>query len=136
MKKLILFLSIISFFGNNNNLSAQDDDKIYEMNEVDKKAEFYGGYKELMRFIKDNYEFPKEFIRMGIDGKRVIEFIVEKDGSLSNIKAFIKNPLINENDENMVIAIKKSPKWIPAMNNDKIVRSKIKIPIVCMKIGH
>ncbi len=132
MKKLLLFLSIIFFFGNNNNAFGQDGDKIYEMNEVEKKADFPDGHKEFRRFITNNYEFPKKFIRMGIEGKSKIEFIIEKDGSLSNIKAFMSS----EYDENMVNTIKKMSKWIPAMHNNKVVRSKLKYVIIFCKMGY
>ena len=134
MKKTLTFfafLLVISFVGNNNNLFAQDDNKIYEEIEVDKKANFPDGYREFQKFIRDNYQYSKEFRRKGISGMMRIEFIVEKDGFLSNIKAFVDD----QYDENMINTIKKSPKWIPAMHNKKIVRTKIKIPF-CIKPGY
>ncbi len=121
MKKLFLFLSIIFFFGNNNNVFGQDDNAIYEV--VDKKAEFPGGYIEFQKFVTKTYEYPKKLCIMGTS---ILQFVVEKDSTVSNIKIFKD---LHPKFEAEAIRVVKLTKWIPATYKGKIVRNRIIVPI-------
>nr|WP_320000039.1 energy transducer TonB [uncultured Draconibacterium sp.] len=78
-------------------------------------------------YFVDNYKMPKLLLDNGYVGKVYVEFVIEKDGSLSNIKLVqgIDKPL----DKTVVETVKSMQKWIPGINNEKTVRTKFVLPI-------
>ena len=105
--------------------SQCDSTDIVDFPDVD--ATFPGGNVEMMRFIKENVEYPELDESLVESGRIYIEFIVCQDGSITNI-AFRRE--VNENLKKMSIdLISKMPNWIPAEHGGKIVASKCRIPI-------
>ncbi len=87
-----------------------------------------GGLDEFRNeFVMKNLRYPEEAQENRISGCVYIEFVVEKDGSLSNFKSIRKadESLISE----AIRVIKKSPKWTPGKHNGKLVRVKFTLPI-------
>ena|SRR5579871_5126651 len=78
-------------------------------------------------FLQRNMTYPKEARKQEIQGTVGVQFIIETDGSLSNIQAVFGPKELREDAENL---IKKSPKWIPALNNGKPVRTRRTQPII------
>ena len=78
-------------------------------------------------YFMDNYKMPKILIDNGYAGRVFVEFVIEKDGSLSNVKLGrgIDEPL----DKTVIETIKTMPQWIPGINNEKNVRTKLILPI-------
>ena len=72
-------------------------------------------------------EIPTAQCYNGISGKVICRFVVEKDGSLSNIT--VVRSLDNSDDKEAVRIIKKMPKWIPGKLNGKVVRVYYTLPI-------
>jgi hypothetical protein len=62
-----------------------------------------------------------------VKGRLVVEFIIEKDGSLSNFN--IAQDLGHGTGKEAIRVLKLSPKWIPGKNNGKVVRSRYRFPI-------
>ena len=94
---------------------------------VEAESEFHGGTNAWIAFLSRNMEYPKKAVKHKIQGVVVVQFIVEKDGTVSNIEA-ISGP--DELKEAAVELITKSPRWKPAWQNGKFVRSFKKQPIV------
>jgi len=71
--------------------------------------------------------YPQEAMKKEIQGTVIVQFIVETDGSVSNIVAISGPEALRDNAVHLVM---KSPKWKPAMNEGKNVRSSRKQPIM------
>ncbi len=94
---------------------------------VEQPAEFPGGNRKLMEFITKNLTYPPAAKNMGVEGKVFVKFIVDKDGSISNIE-IVKG--VNEDLDNEAIRlVKKFPKWSPGMQNGKAVKSQFVFPL-------
>jgi len=122
MKKLLIFIIlIISISG-----FAQEvqNDSIYSISEVDKKPEFNGGVSKFNRFIVSNFRCGEQ---RKFYGKIITEFVIEKDGSLSNFKTI--NDFGFGSGAEAIRVLKLSPNWIPAEKNGKIVRSIYIFPL-------
>lgn len=94
---------------------------------VDQMASYPGGTPALMDFLKENIKYPEQAEREGIEGRVVAGFIVERDGSVSNIE-IIKSvhPLL---DAEVVRVMSLMPNWIPGRQNGQPVRVKYSLPI-------
>lgn len=89
---------------------------------------YKGGDAALMKFICDNVKYPKEAEQKKKEGRVIVEMIVEKDGSLSDIKvAKSADPLLDEEALRVVGLTDK--KWTPAKEKGKTVRSKFCLPV-------
>lgn len=95
--------------------------------QVEQMPHFAGGDKALMEFLAQNVRYPKEAVDSGWQGRVVVSFIVEKDGSLSEIKT-VKSvkPVL---DEEAVRVVNAMPKWTPGKHNGNAVRVKYNIPV-------
>ncbi len=94
----------------------------------DELPEFQGGGLEKFRaWTQAGVDYPRESLENGEQGVVVLTFIVEKDGSLSNIEV-IKSPS-RELSKAAIDRVKKAPRWEPAMRNGKPVRLKYTLPI-------
>lgn len=91
------------------------------------QPEFPGGALEFYKFIGKNFKMPAEASKNNIQGKIYIEFMVEKDGSLSEFK--IVKDLGYGIGEEAVRALKLSPTWTPGSENGKPVRVLYRLPI-------
>lgn len=109
----------------------EDENEIFTMIDGE-KADFPGGYKEFQKFIRDNYEYPRQARRQGLEGTISVQFIVEKDGSITEAK--VLRGVSPECDEEAMRVIKKVPKWKPAKQRGRAVRNRIVLPIK-LKLG-
>ena len=88
---------------------------------------FPGGDKALIEFLQKNVKYPVEAQKKGVEGRVVVNFVVEKDGSLSEIKTVRSvDPLL---DEEAVRVVSAMPKWEPGKQKGKPVRVKYNVPI-------
>lgn len=101
-----------------------EENTIYNLSEVEVKPDFPGGMQNFYALAANNYQMPDE---EGLRGKIVVTFVVEKDGSLSDIKA-IRDIGFGTGKE-AIRVIKKMAKWIPAEINGKKVRCSFTLPI-------
>jgi len=94
---------------------------------VEQMPEFPGGMPELMKFLQENVKYPEEAMKNGIQGRVLIQFIVEKDGSISEAKVIKKvNELL---DAEALRVIGEMPKWTPGKQKGEAVRAKFTLPV-------
>lgn len=94
---------------------------------VEQMPQFPGGNAEMLQFIKDNLRYPTIAAENGIQGKVVVVFVVEKDGSLSDIK--IVKSIDPQCDREAVRIVKSMPKWQPGKQNGSAVPVDYTLPI-------
>lgn len=106
-------------------LLPPDDDKVYEVAEV--MPEYPGGQGELLKFLARNIKYPEESVKNKEEGRVQIAFIVNKDGSISDVKV-LKNttPLL---DAEAIRITKSMPNWTPGKDKGKVVRVAYTVPV-------
>ncbi|MDX1445329.1 TonB family protein [Lishizhenia sp.] len=93
----------------------------------DKDAEFPGGSVQMKQFLVATAQYPVYDLQVGNKGKVYVIFIVEKDGSISNVKTL--NSISKGLDREAIRVIKSMPKWKPAEKDGERVRTYVRIPI-------
>lgn len=126
MKKLFLIVFFMAFVSvNAYSQSKEQDDAVYSI--VSEQPSFPGGKQEMMKFISDNRKYPAEAKAKDIHGKVIVAFVVERDGSLSDVK--IRRGIGYGCDEEAIRLIKSMPKWTPGKQNGKAVRVSMMLPV-------
>lgn len=105
---------------------TNDNDSIY--NVVSENAEFPGGDVALSDWMRKNMKYPEECRKQGIQGRVVISFVVNKDGSIVDLET-VRSPHPALAEEGLRV-VKSMPKWEPAKENGKVVRSRFNVPIM------
>ena len=126
MKKLFLLFNFIIIA--NIYFSQIAPEELMDI-EVDIEAEYPGGLKELSKFISTNLNYPQSAIDKNRQGKCFINFIIEKNGAVSNIKLAKKVKRCRECNREAIRVIKMMPRWKPAYKNNQPVRSRFTLPI-------
>ena len=131
MKKLylILMLMLAGFAAaaqNEATSPAQKGDDVYIV--VKHNPKFRGGMDKLYQYLTTNIKYPEEAKAEGIEGKVFVSFVVEKDGTVSNVKSVGNpNPILAAEAERVVKAM---PKWKPGKTRRcKKVRVQYTLPI-------
>ena len=94
---------------------------------VEQKPQFQGGDAEMYKWLGNNINYPPAAAEEGVSGKVTVQFIVEKDGSITNVSVVRgKHPAL---DAEAVRVVKKMPKWIPGRNNGAPVRVTYMLPV-------
>ncbi len=120
MKKIIVSILLCLFvFGAN----AQNDE-VFEV--VEKMPSYVGGEEARQIFIAKNLVYPKTFGER-VGSKIIVEFIIEVDSSVSNVK-IIKS--FDADFDAEVVRVMKLMKWIPGEQRGKKVRVKMRMPII------
>jgi len=106
-----------------------DPDKIWSPYEVDRAPQFYHSDEKafLEKWVYEYIHYPEDALYLGIQGQVIVEFIVEKDGSVTNVKV-IKAADPDLADETVKV-VSASPKWKPALLNKEKVRVKMTVPV-------
>ena len=104
----------------------EKEDEIFQV--VEQDPEFPGGIEALYKFIQSNLKYPQLAKENNIEGRVFVQFVVEKDGSVSNVKAArdIGGGCGNE----AVRVVKSMPKWAPGKQRGKAVRAAYTLPVV------
>ena len=128
--RLLATLSVLAImFTINTTAMAQNkktsNDKVFE--KVEDMPEFPGGEQAMMDFVSKNVVYPKEAQEKGISGRVMVSFIVEKDGSVNEVK--IVRGIGGGCDEEAVRVVKAMPKWKPGKEKGKPVRVSYMMPI-------
>ena len=101
------------------------EDSVYHRYNVDKTAQFPGGPDSLKSFMEKNLILPPS--AECVEGSVIVRFIIEKDGSISDVKVIRSiEPLV---DDEAVRVVRSMPKWIPAEKDGKAVRSRFLLPV-------
>ena len=104
------------------NVSAQEE----PMTQPEIAPEFPGGTVALLSLIQQNIKYPEEAKEQEIQGRVIVQFTIEKDGSVTDVKVVKSvHPLV---DEQVVRAVSAMPAWKPGMHEGKPVRVIYSVP--------
>lgn len=106
---------------------ASKDEKVYAFVSTDTQPSFQGGMKKFYEYLAKNIKYPEQALKKGIQGKVFLSYIVEKDGSLSQIK--VEKAAGSGLDEEALRVMKASPNWVAGTIKGVPVRVKYNIPI-------
>ena len=99
--------------------------KIFEV--VEQMPQFPGGDAALMKFLSDNVKYPVVAQENGVQGRVVISFVVERDGSITDVK--VARSVDPSLDREAARVVKSMPNWIPGKQNGSAVRVKYNVPV-------
>ena len=102
-----------------------DNDTVFSICEV--MPEYPGGAEAMMKYLSENIKYPEEAKEKGISGRVFIQFVVEKDGSVSNVK--VMRGIGALCDDEAVRVVKAMPKWKPGMQKGEPVRVNYVLPV-------
>ena len=123
----VLFIATTGIYAQTTNpKKISESDEVFTM--VDKIPEFMGGDEGRISYINKKLVYPVEAQKKGIQGRVIVNFIVEKDGSISSPQ--IVRGVDSLLDKTTIDLISGMPKWIPGELNNEIVRVKFTLPIV------
>ena len=108
-------------------VSVDTPDNTEPLDVVDQMPEYPGGLSELMKFLSMNIRYPKTAQKAGVEGRVIAQFVVGKDGSVSNIK--VVRHVNQELDAEAVRVISTMPNWKPGIKNGVPVRVRYTLPI-------
>ena len=94
---------------------------------VEEMPSFPGGEAKLMEYVAKNIKYPQIARETGIQGRVFVGFVVEPDGSISNVK--LLRGIGGGCDEEAMRVIKSLPKWKPGKQRGKAVRVSYQIPV-------
>lgn len=132
MKTIQLFLVMLLTFVGSISFAQEIDEKEEPLEEdvytiVENMPEFPGGQEAMFKFLAKNIIYPKEAKEKGIEGKVYVNFTIEADGSIGDIKVIRGvHPLL---DNEAVRVVKSFPKWKPGTQRGKPVRVSYNLPI-------
>ena len=93
----------------------------------EKMAEYPGGMSAMMGFLQRTLKYPKDCEKAGIEGRVVLRFVINEDGSITDMEP------MNSPDERLTAEAKRvvslMPKWTPAKNKGKVVKMRYSLPI-------
>ncbi len=107
-------------------MTKQQSDSVFRI--VEQLPEYPGGVVEFMKWLTKTLQYPPGAQRMKTQGTCVVQFIVNKDGSISDAK--VKKSLSRLCDAEALRVINKMPNWTPGKMDGKPVRTQFVIPIV------
>ena len=107
------------------------DDDVYDV--VEKMPEFPGGMAELMKYLSSNIKYPVEAHKAGIQGRVVVSFVVNKDGTVKDAK--IVRSVDKSIDAEALRVISAMPKWLPGYQNGKAVKVRYTVPVTFRLTG-
>ena len=109
-------------------IPKEEPDATLVENEKNKSAEFPDGQAALLRYIYQNIHYPPEALKQRIHGRVIYSFIINEDGSVSDI-TLVQGVYIFL-DEEVLRVIRSMPLWKPAMKDGKAVKTKYVMPVV------
>lgn len=110
--------------GKSNTIQSEEN-RVYDI--VEQMPMYPGGINALIEFLSTNIRYPQCSEENGVEGKILINFVVEKDGSISSIKTVSGNDYYLEMEAERVVKI--MPNWIPGRTNKGTVRVKYTLPV-------
>ena len=94
---------------------------------VEQMPEFPGGMKELMTYLKDNIKYPKAAQDKKVQGRVIVQFVIEKDGTPTEFN--VMRSVDPDLDKEALRVLSGMPKWKPGMQRGQVVRVKYTVPV-------
>lgn len=104
---------------------ADTKDEVFMV--VEKMPEFPGGIQELMSFLSKNIKYPASAMAKNVQGRVIVQFVVEKDGTPTEFKVI--RSVDPDLDAEALRLMKEMPKWKPGMQKGQVVRVKYTLPV-------
>lgn len=109
----------------NTEIEEEEVDEIFQV--VEESAEPLGGYKAFYGRIKDELKYPRKATQLGVEGKVYVQFVVDRDGGITDVKAI--RGIGAGCDEEAVRVVMLAGKWTPGKQRGRAVRQYMIIPI-------
>ena len=103
----------------------EEETKVFDV--VEQMPSFPGGPSALMQYLSSNIKYPVVAEENGVQGRVVCTFVVEKDGSITDVR--VVKSVDPSLDKEAVRVVKSMPKWIPGKQNGSAVRVKYTVPV-------
>ena len=101
------------------------ENKVFDV--VEQMPSFPGGNSALMEYLQQNVKYPVVAQENGVQGRVVVSFVVEKDGSITDVK--VVRSVDPSLDKEATRVVKSMPNWIPGKQNGAAVRVKYNVPV-------
>ena len=105
---------------------SQSNQSVYD--QVEQMPEFPGGMPAMIEFLQTNLKYPKDAIKQQVGGRVMVMFVVETDGTLSNVR--VARKVFPSLDKEAVRVVKAMPKWKPGKEKGRPVRVNFTLPVV------
>ena len=104
----------------------EEENKVFEV--VEQMPAFPGGDAALMKYLQENTHYPTIAAENGVQGRVVVGFVVEKDGSITDVRVIkSRDPAL---DHEAVRVVKSMPRWTPGKIDGAAVRVEYQVPVV------
>lgn len=120
---LLLIVCTFSSLAQTNSDSTKSNEQVFIFVQV--MPQFPGGEEAFQKFIAVNLEYPADARAQGIEGAVYVQYVIGKDGTLSDVKIVPGRGLSPSCDQAAIDVFKKSPKWSPALQNGTPVAVKL-----------
>ena len=104
---------------------AEEETKVFDV--VEQMPSFPGGDAALMQYLSSHIKYPVVAEENGIQGRVIATFVVERDGSITDVK--VVKSVDPSLDKEAIRVLKSMPKWIPGKQNGAAVRVKYTVPV-------
>lgn len=94
---------------------------------AEQMPEYPGGMKEMLKFLQENVKYPENAMKNNVQGRVIVQFVVEKDGTPTEFK--VARSVDPDLDAEALRVLQTMPKWKPGMQRGKIVRVKFTVPV-------
>ena len=105
---------------------SQSNQSVYD--QVEQMPEFPGGMPAMVEFLQTNLKYPKDAIKQQVGGRVMVMFVVETDGTLSNVR--VARKVFPSLDSEAIRVVKTMPKWKPGKEKGRPVRVNFTLPVV------
>ena len=124
--KVALMMLVLLFSFMTSTAQTKKNNMVFDVVEV--MPQFPGGQIAMLQYLMKNIKYPEQAMKEGIQGRVTVRFIVEKDGSISDVKPVLSvHPLLNKE---AVRVVESMPKWTPGKHNGKPVRVRFNLPVM------
>ena len=106
---------------------SQKDQKEEPFNVVEDMPAFPGGMEAMIEYLSSNIKYPADAQKQKVDGRVLVNFVVEKDGSITEVN--VVKPGFPSLDAEAVRVVKAMPKWKPGYQRGQAVRVQFTMPI-------
>ena len=94
---------------------------------AEQMPEYPGGMKEMLKFLQENVKYPENAMKNNVQGRVIVQFVVEKDGTPNEFK--VLRSVDPDLDAEALRVMKAMPKWKPGMQKGQVVRVKFTVPV-------
>lgn len=94
---------------------------------AEQMPEYPGGMKEMLKFLQENVKYPANAMKNNVQGRVIVQFVVEKDGTPTEFK--VLRSVDPDLDAEALRVLKTMPKWKPGMEKGEAVRVKFTVPV-------